>query len=231
MTSVSREVPCTILVVLFVFSAVAMAIATCQDSRKFPDDRGWRRFGYAVTTIFASGAIAMAAAVRMTWSEGLCRRASVAAAVSDQNREPPRIADVETRQSSEPFVRNRHRWALGFWVVVVLLNVEALTDGWRGVVSFIGSAMIYGVIAYMAGSHKNRDDAAFWRPLVPVWAFILAATVAWAVYLSVADGEVAWRAAGSLILQGLLAALVVVAYRRTSDGKPWRPTPHAVRTR
>ncbi|VXB56740.1 hypothetical protein [Nocardioides sp. AX2bis] len=91
--------------------------------------------------------------------------------------------------------------------------------------SFVGSAMVYAVIAYMVGSRQDRDHVAFWRSLLVAWVFIVAATVAWTIYLSVADGEIAWRAAESLILQGLLMALVVSAYLRTSAGRPWRSTP------
>ncbi|GAA0974563.1 hypothetical protein GCM10009562_16020 [Nocardioides aquaticus] len=130
----------------------------------------------------------------------------------------------------ESIARNRHRWAAGLWVVVVLLNLEALANGWRGAVSFVGSAMVYGVIAYMVGSRQDRDHVTFWRPLLVVWVFIVAATVAWTIYLSVADGEIAWRAAESLILQGLLMALVISAYRRTNAGRPWRSTPNGAPT-
>lgn len=63
---------------------------------------------------------------------------------------------------------------------MVALTVRDTTIGWRVAFAFAFSAVVWAVIAYMLGSHEDRDTPGFWRPLIGVWSAIVALSIAWA---------------------------------------------------
>ncbi len=129
---------------------------------------------------------------------------------------------MDSRTSSDPFVRNRHRWAAALWLVTAAVKAPDLAHGWRGVLAFLLTAVLWGVIAYMLGSHKDRDRQDFWRPLIGVWVTFLIILIGWASTLSILDGRVDWRWVLPLSMYAGMLLLVVDAYRRTRAGLPWR---------
>lgn len=126
---------------------------------------------------------------------------------------------------------NRHLWAGLLFVVVALLNLPDLTRGWQGIGDFVAVTVMWGAIAYLLGSHRDRDHPGFWRPLVAFWTAYLVAVLVWsAVVLLGSDNDddvsVTYTLLGVLVPAGLLV-LCVDAARRTAQGLPWRREPPA----
>jgi MFS family permease len=129
---------------------------------------------------------------------------------------------MDSRVSSDPFVRNRHRWAWALWIAAVVFNADDARDGWQGLGAVVLTVIFWGVLAYMLGSHKDRESPDFWRPLIGAWVLIMLATAVWTLAVGLVGTGLDWRYLWPFIFNAFLLELVVTAYRRTSAGLLWR---------
>ena len=123
------------------------------------------------------------------------------------------------------FRRNRHWLALALWVVFLMGGVfDLVTAGVNGVISFAHQAIFGGLLCWLVGSRKDRDQPEFWVRFILGWGLLLVAEAAVVIVATLRDNfEPATLL--TLVFITLLLWFSVSSYRRTRKGLTWNRQP------
>ena len=123
------------------------------------------------------------------------------------------------------FKRNRVKFAVVIFVVIMLGRIPGLFDGTAGIVNFAYGAAFFGLLSWSWASRQDRNEASYYLKFGTLWTILLAVQVGM-ILVSLARGnDFQGRWMIGLVFVGLFVLMNLVPYFRIKSGKPWPPQP------